>query len=217
MKNYGVILASGKGNRFGGEIPKQFVKIGTKTILEKAVDAFEKSSYIDFIILVITPGYKSEAEKLLSGYKKVLKIVEGGKTRKESSYIGVSAIDELDANVFIHDCARPFVSERILKDCNDAIKQHEAVGVAIPSTDTIICVENNYIKQIPERSSMMCIQTPQCFRLGLIKKAHELAVNDENFTDDCGLVIKYNLAKIFVVEGDISNLKITYSNDIDKY
>ena len=214
MKNYAVILASGKGERFNNDLPKQFVKIGNKTILELCVDVFEKSDFIDYIIVVITPEYKSMAVEILHSYKKIIKIVEGGKTRKESSYIGISQIKESEANVFIHDCARPFVSERILNDCAKALREHDAVGVAVPVVDTIIQVKDNFIKNIPERKSLMAIQTPQCFKLSLIKKAHELSRNDENFTDDCGLVLKYNLADIYLVDGDVKNFKITYPKDI---
>lgn len=216
LKNYGIILASGTGARFNNELPKQFVKIGDKTVLEHTLNVFENSKYIDFIILVIHPDYKEKAEEIISknNYKKITRILNGGKTRKESSSIGIFSIDTEEANVFIHDCARPFLSEKILKDCNDALQQYKAVGVAIKTTDTILEVNNNIIKKIPDRKNLMCAQTPQCFRLSLIKKAHEISKNDENFTDDCGLVIKYNLEDIYIVEGESKNIKITYPSDI---
>ena len=216
LKNYGIILASGTGMRYKSDIPKQFVKIAGKTVLEHTLDIFEKSSSIDCIILVITPDYRNMGEEILlkNNYTKVIKLLNGGETRKESSYIGISSIEEKEANVIIHDCARPFLSERILKDCIKALEKYNAVDVAIPSADTIIKVNDNIIEAIPERKNLMRGQTPQCFKLSLIKKAHELSQNDTNFTDDCGLIVKYNLSDVYVVEGEMENIKITYPSDI---
>lgn len=216
IKNYGIILASGTGSRYKSDVPKQFVKIAGKTVLEHTLDIFENSAYIDAVILVITPDYRQLAEEILlkNNFKKVIKLLNGGETRKESSYIGISSIDDKEANVIIHDCARPFLTERIIKDCAEALKQYDAVDVAIPSADTIIKVQDNVIENIPDRKFLMRGQTPQCFKLSVIKKAHNLSENDSNFTDDCGLIVKYGLGKVFVVEGDMENIKITYPSDI---
>lgn len=216
LKNYGVILASGTGSRYGSDIPKQFVKIGSKTLLEWAIEVFEKSEHINKIILVITPEYKELAEDIVNKnhYKKIEKILNGGAIRKESSYIGINAIEENEANVLIHDCARPFVTEKIIEDCVEALRTHNAVNVAISSSDTIVEVENGFITGILDRKKLKRCQTPQCFKLSLIKKAHEISRNDTNFTDDCGLVVKYNLDKVFIVDGDEENIKITYPSDI---
>lgn len=213
---YAIILASGVGTRYQGDIPKQFVKIAGKTILEHTLDVFEKSPYIDEIIVVITPHYRQRAKEILlnNKYKKVIKLLNGGATRKESSHIGLCAIHDKEAHVIIHDCARPFVSQRILKDCVLALNKYEAVDVAIPATDTIIQMEGDFIQAIPQRSLFRQGQTPQCFKLSLIKKAHELARQDANFTDDCGLIKKYKLSPVYVVEGERENMKITYPSDI---
>lgn len=215
IKNYAIILASGTGSRFGGEQPKQFVKITDKTILEHSVSAFEQSSKIDAIIVVITPGYEKIAKDLLKNYKKVVKILTGGEIRKESSYIGINSVDETEANVLIHDCARPLVSQRIISECVDALEKYDAVDTAIPSSDTILEVENNIIQDIPNRAKLMRSQTPQCFKLSVIKKAHELSRKDTNFTDDCGLVVKYGLCPVYIVKGDENNIKITFHSDIN--
>jgi len=216
MKNYGIILASGSGSRYKNNLPKQFTLLAGKTILEHTVEVFETSSLINEIILVVTPDYVDLAKKLLSKYKKVSQILKGGETRKDSSYIGVSSIKENEANVLIHDCARPFLSHNIIEQCINELNNSDAVAVAIPCTDTIIEVENNIIKNIPERTKLMCIQTPQCFKLSLIKKAHELTKDDCSFTDDCGLIIKKNLSEIKIVQGETENFKITYPCDLYK-
>ncbi len=216
LKNYGVILASGTGSRFGAEVPKQFLLLKGKTILEYAVEAFEKSEYIDEIILVITPEYLDKAKNIVqkNDYKKVSKILAGGETRKDSSRIAISAINDSEANVLIHDCARPLLPTEIIEKCVMALQNNVAVDVAVPTTDTVLEVHEGIITCVPERKNLMSSQTPQCFRLSLIKKAHELAKDSACFTDDCGLVLKYNLARIFVVEGAFENFKITYPLDI---
>ena len=216
MKNYGIILASGIGRRYSSDIPKQFIKIAGKTVLEHTVEVFEKATGIDEIILVVTPDYRYIVENILlkNNYKKIKKLLNGGATRKESSYIAISSIEDSEANVIIHDCARPFLTQKIIEDCIQALKKYDAIDVAIPSADTIIKVKDNIIEKIPNRAELMRGQTPQCFKLSLIKKAHELSKDDNNFTDDCGLIVKYNLSKVFVVEGSGENIKITYPEDI---
>lgn len=219
MKNIAIILASGTGERFGENIPKQFYEFNGKTLLEHSIDAFEKNSNIDEIILVTNPKFRDLTENIIekNDYKKIVKLLNGGKTRVESSYIGTSAAD-LNSNVLIHDAVRAFVTQKIIDDNINALKKYSAVGTAIDTVDTIIQTnENGVIVNIPRRSSLKRVQTPQSFRVELIQKAHKLALNDSDFqfTDDCGLILKYNLAPIYVVDGDEINLKITQKSDID--
>ena len=215
MKNYAIILASGTGTRCDKDTPKQFLKIGDKTILEHTLDIFENNNHIDGIILVITAQYMQKAVELTKSYKKILKIKEGGQTRKDSSYIGVNSIEDDEANILIHDCARPLLSQKVLNNCIEALSYYDAVVTAIPTSDTIIEIEKDCVKNIPDRNKLKRVQTPQCFRLSLIKKAHELSINDRDFTDDCGLILKHDLAKIHIVDGDLNNIKITYPQDIN--
>lgn len=221
MKNISIILASGTGERFGENIPKQFYKIKNKTILEYSLDAFEQNKNIDEIILVTNPNFNDLSREIVfkNNYKKVVKIVNGGATRVDSSRIGTSYADD-DSNVLIHDAVRAFVTQKIIDDNIEALKKYEAVGTAIDNIDTIIEIDKNgFIKKIPQRNMLKRIQTPQSFRAKLIKQAHEIALknNDKNFTDDCGLILKYNLAPIFLVQGDEKNLKITQKSDLRQF
>lgn len=139
----------------------------------------------------------------------------GGGARKESSSIAIRAIDDEEGYVMIHDGSRPFLSQEIISACYEALQSHDAVDVAIPSQDTIIEVcDDKFIKNIPNRKYFQRGQTPQCFKLSLIRKAHEICKNDENFTDDCGMILKHNLAQVFVVNGEQKNFKITFPEDI---
>lgn len=219
MKTYAIILASGTAQRFdpGGPQLKQFAKVAGRTLLEHVATLFERTERIDEIIVVITPGHREMAQKLLknSQYHKISRILEGGATRKESSHIAISSIQDAEAHVIIHDCARPMLSERIIHDCLDALQHHDAVDVAIPSADTIIRVNaQGFIEDIPERSALLRGQTPQCFKLSLIRRAHELAAAEESYTDDCGLIVRHKLAPVYVVQGERANIKVTWPEDL---
>jgi len=215
-KIYGIILAGGSGERLGFDIPKQFVKIAGKTVIEHTIDIFERHPLIDHIIIVVNPDFRFLMEEILlkNNYKKVIKILNGGITRRESSYIGISSIEEDDAIVLIHDAVRPFVNERIINESIEAAKKYGAVDVAIPSVDTIIKVDDDmFIEDIPPRRYMMKGQTPQSFRLSLIREAHE-KVKEEKVTDDCSLIVKGGFGKVYVVRGEERNIKLTYPEDI---
>lgn len=218
MKNIALILASGTGSRCNLGIPKQFAKINNKTILEYTVNAFETHELIDEIYLVTSKEFLEKVKELTKDYIKVQAVIQGGETRKDSSYNGISAIKDSEANILIHDGVRPLISKEIISNCIKELEEKQAVCVAIDSTDTIYEInDNNTIKTIPQRKYLKRAQTPQCFKLSLIKKAHELANDDSNcqVTDDCGLIQHYNLSDIYLTQGDENNIKITYKEDLD--
>ena len=217
-KVYAVILASGKGERMNCGFPKQFAEIKGKTIIERSIEAFEKNGKTDEIIIVSEPSSIERIREIVqkNGCKKVTKIVPGGAVRAESSSIGVNEITEDDAKVLIHDAARPLVSQRIIDDCITALDSCDAVNTAIKATDTIIETDGGMMRSTTERSRMMQVQTPQGFMVSTIKTAHEHA-KKEGFagaTDDCEIVFRYGLTEIRIVEGDRTNIKITYPEDI---
>ena len=218
MKNIALILASGTGKRAGFDTPKQFLNLGGKTVCEWSIEAFEKNPNIDEIFVVVHADYREMLENIIAknGYKKIKKVINGGKERIDSSRAGVYAVEE-EANLLIHDCVRPLVTQRIINDCVSALKTHSAVDVAVDVTDTVFVCKDGFMKEIPPRKTLKKSQTPQCFRLSLIKEAHKKAENEKNvqFTDDCGLVLQYGLADVFVVEGDKNNIKITYKEDFE--
>lgn len=223
MKNIAVILAGGDGTRIGQKIPKQFLKLAGRMVIEHTIDSFQNHKLIDEIAIVTNSHFTDLVEELVNKnkYSKVKRILNGGKTRNESSLSAINAywnkVKNNDLNLIFHDAVRPFVSDTIINDTVKALSKFNAVDVAIPTADTIIKIKDSGIDNIPKRSELMRGQTPQGFRINTIKKAYDLAQKDSDFqsTDDCSVVLKYLPdEKIFVVEGDELNIKITYELDL---
>ena len=221
MKNIAIVLAGGSGSRFGADMPKQFLQVAGKMIIEHTIDAFERHPLIDEIAVVSRADYVDEMKEMVKrdGYRKVTKVLQGGKERYHSSLAAIEAFTCDDDNLLIHDGVRPLVTDRIITDCVKALADYEAVDVAVPATDTVIELhEDGSIARIPPRRLLRNAQTPQCFRRRVIAKAFELALKDPGFfpTDDCSLVLKYMPeVAIKVVDGEPTNIKITYKEDIE--
>ncbi len=224
-KNIGVILAGGTGSRLGLSTPKQFFKVAGKMVVEHTIDVFERNPNIDEIAIVSNPFYISEFENmtLRNGWQKVKKILQGGKERYDSSLSAIRSYENEEVNLIFHDAVRPLVSQRIIDDVTNALLQYNAIDVALPSADTIIQVEGDFIQNIPDRSKLKRGQTPQAFYIETIREAYDIALKDHNFkaTDDCGVVKKYlPETPIYVVTGEESNMKLTYKEDtylLDKF
>ena len=223
MKNVAVILAGGTGKRMGAYLPKQFLKIAGKSIIEHSIAIFEKHADISEVCVVIHSNFVADVERIVSGagFSKVRKILCGGKERSDSSLAAISAYEgEQNVNLIFHDAVRPFVNQRIIDDVVAGLADGKSVAVAIPSTDTIFKLNNaKCIESVPQRDFLYRAQTPQAFSYDTIKKAYDLALEDPNFkaSDDCGVVLKY-LPKesIHIVEGDEKNIKITFEQDLAK-
>src|SRR2546430_7767931 len=227
LRTVAVILAGGTGSRVGLDIPKQLLKIAGKTILEHTLDAFESHPDIDEILVMMAAGHTQEAQRLVSqgGYRKVGRVLEGGAQRTETTCLAIDVLSAArpgaDCLVLFHDAVRPLIDPRIITDCVAALSVHGAVDVAIPSADTVITVdEAGLISAIPPRERLRRGQTPQGFRLSVIRRAYELARSDPDFaarpaTDDCGVMLRYLPGTpIYVVPGSEHNMKVTHPVDV---
>jgi 2-C-methyl-D-erythritol 4-phosphate cytidylyltransferase len=250
LKNVAVILAGGIGARVGGNTPKQLLPLSDgHSVLEHAVNAFEQSSHIDEVCIVMHPDHIASAEQMLlaNAWQKVRHIIPGGKERWESSVNAIRQVrgERLEVkgketncqlpianshntvNLLLHDAARPFVSQEIIARVCEALEDHEAVTVAIPSTDTVYEMADGKVARIPQRSTIMRAQTPQAFRLELIAAAYTKAlgadISDKQAcaachlpaTDDCGVVFSHMPdVPIHIVLGEEQNKKITFKEDI---
>lgn len=223
MKNVAVILSGGTGARFGGTLPKQFTKLAGKAVIEYAVDAFEKATRIDEIIIVSQPNHIDLTWEIIkkNKWKKVTKVFTGGAERFDSTNSALKGLEgyENDCNILFHDAVRPLVNEIIINDCLDALQKFDAVDVVIPSADTLVEVyDDECIANIPNRSIMRRGQTPQAFKLGTIKMAYQKAILEKRFTFtcDCGVVRSMIPGiRVATVKGSEANMKVT--NPIDLF
>jgi 2-C-methyl-D-erythritol 4-phosphate cytidylyltransferase len=219
LRTVGVVLAGGVGTRVGLGTPKQLLRIAGKPIIEHTLAAFEATAEIDEIIVLMTPGYVKDIEAIISarGFRKITAVLEGGETRNDTTKLALDSLGTDECNVLFHDAVRPLITNRIVRECVNALRHCDAVDVAIPSADTIIVVNGDVITEIPDRSRLRRGQTPQGFKLSVIRKAYELAWQDPDFaaTDDCSVVLKYlPEVAIHVVEGSEHNMKVTAPVDL---
>jgi 2-C-methyl-D-erythritol 4-phosphate cytidylyltransferase len=222
MRTVAVVLAGGAGERFGTSVPKQLLPLSGRTLIEHSVAAFDEAPAVDEILVVMAAGHAERAREVLAagGYAKLATVIPGGPSRVESTRRAIAGLGGAECDVLFHDAARPLVDQRIIADCAAALATHRAVGVAVPSSDTIAVVSDGVMADMPRRDTLVRCQTPQGFRLSVIRRAHELAAADPQFgdlpaTDDCGIVLRYlPEVSVHIVLGSERNLKITFPGDL---
>lgn len=216
--NVAVVLAGGVGERMGLGVPKQLIRLGGITLLERSIATFSHHPEVDTVLVVMTPSHLSQAREIAAGYAKVAAVLAGGTTRNSSTEIALAQVGDDETRVLFHDAVRPLVSDRIISSCYATLAEYDAVDVAAATPDTIVEVDDNdVIVSIPRRSSLRRGQTPQGFRAGTLRRAYAAAARDPHFhaTDDCGVVLAYlPEVAIKVVEGDARNLKVTDPTDV---
>ena len=220
-ENIAIILAGGTGTRAGFSVPKQFVKLAGRTMIERTVDAFQQNPLITGIVIVSNIETLEEMRSLVlqNRWTKLKAVCAGGMNRFASGNAGLSQCDSPDCNVLIHDGARPMVSQRIITEVCEALNKYSAVDVAVPSTDSLIVSDGNRVSNYLDRNTVWNVQTPQGFGYETIRTAYTEALRREDFgaTDDCSVVSKYlPETEIALVRGDINNIKLTYPADKER-
>lgn len=217
IKNSVVIVAGGKGTRMGEKISKQFLEIDQKPILYYTIKAFEDCNEIDEIIVVIGENdinYFNNNIKDIYKFKKLNKVVYGGKERQNSVYNGLKACENSEI-VLIHDGARPFINKNIIKKGIEFAKKYGASACGVIPKDTIKVKDKNGLSiNTLKRSELVAVQTPQCFKYELIMKAHDyIQDNDIQVTDDT-MAVELLGKTVYLYEGDYTNIKITTPEDL---
>lgn len=220
-ENIAVILAGGTGTRAGFPIPKQFVELAGRTMIERTVDAFQENPMITGIVIVSNIETLDEMRSvaLQNQWAKLTAVCSGGMNRFASGNAGLAQCAPPNCNVLIHDGARPMVSQRIITEVCEALSAYEAVDVAVPSTDSMIISDGSTVSRYLDRKEVWNVQTPQGFRLDTIRTAYTEALRNGDFgaTDDCSVVRKYlPETKIALVRGDADNIKLTYPADKER-
>lgn len=224
IRNVAVVLAGGSGKRFGSTVPKQFMIVNGKMLLEYAVSTFEAHPAIDEIFVVAHSDYLEVVQNAVrqNGWRKVSRVLPGGKERYESTMAALQALpSSASCNLLLHDAARPLVSPQIITRVTEALRDHQAVDVAVPVTDTVLQTDatGHYIQQVPDRRSLMASQTPQAFHLQILQEAYRraMAAGPMLNTDDCGVILQFMPeVPVFIVPGDPRNFKVTYPADLDR-
>ena len=215
-----VVLAGGSGSRMNSKVAKQFIEIAGKPLIYYALKCFEDSVVDEVIFVTREEDIEYCKSEIINkyGFKKVKKIVAGGKNRYDSVYNGIVATDDNCDIVMIHDGARPFITDRMIKDSIAEAREYSAVTVAVPVKDTIKIVdENGFSVSTPDRRTLYQIQTPQTFKKEMLVQAYNIMYEsgDTDITDDTMIIERYINKKVKIIEGSYTNIKVTTSEDID--
>lgn len=221
-----IVLAAGSGSRMKSDVAKQYMLLAGKPLVWYALHAVETSEIIDNCILVTgaddIPYVQKEIVERF-GFRKVRKIVAGGAERYLSVANALDAVEQEEGYIFIHDGARPFLTEQIFRNTYEGVQKYHACVAAMPVKDTVkIADGDGFAETTPDRRRVWTIQTPQVFDAKLIKDAYralreqqeELARKGIGITDDAGVVELFTDYKVKMVEGAYENIKITTPEDI---
>lgn len=218
-KHTAIVLAAGKGRRMNSAVQKQYLQIHGKPVLFYSLDTFEKCPFIDEIILVTGNGEEAYCQREIVevyGFQKVKQIVPGGKERYHSVYEGIKAAHDC-SYLYIHDGARPFITQEILKRGKQAAERYGSCVVGMPVKDTVKMIDEElFAIQTPPRENLWIVQTPQIFAYDLIREAYERLMKTEGIkvTDDAMVAEQMMGRKVKLVEGSYQNIKITTPEDL---
>ncbi|MGB9773415.1 MAG: 2-C-methyl-D-erythritol 4-phosphate cytidylyltransferase [Bacteroidota bacterium] len=223
MKRVAVIVAGGRGERFGGAVPKQFALLGGVPILLRSLLAFELSECIDDIILVIREEDRQRVQEVIgtvaSGgthLTKIRAIVPGGAERQDSAFSGVQAAEVAPGDLIgIHDVVRPLITTKLICDLYKAAERLQAVAPAIPVAETVKRVgDSGRILETVPRKMLYLTQTPQVFEADLLRRAFIKAREDGFFANDDAALVEHLGHAVWIIQGDPYNLKITTPEDL---
>ena len=210
-----IIAAGGRGARLGGDRPKQFLSLGGRPVLQRSVDAFVLSDRIADVVVALPRGLVDEAPDYLRGCAKPVEIVEGGERRQDSVANAFALVAGRADVVVIHDAARPLVSADLIRRTVDAAVECGAAIAALPATDTVKRGDaSRIIVDTLPRGEIFLAQTPQAFRVGVLRDALALASRSADATDEAALAEQAG-HRVRLIDGDQRNLKITGADDLE--
>lgn len=222
---FAAILAGGIGSRMGGtDTPKQFLDLGGKPVIIHTIEKFAINSKIDKIIVLTPQSFINHTNHLINEYigdNEDIIVIEGGQTRNDTLINSVNYIDENfgiddDSIIVTHDSVRPFVTHRIIEDNIDAAKRYGACDTVVPATDTIVeSINGRTIESIPVRDYYYQGQTPQSFNIKkLFNLVSSLTEEESNILTDACKIFTLKDEDVYLVEGEVTNIKITYPYDL---
>ena len=222
---FAAILAGGIGSRMGGtDTPKQFLTLGNKPVIIHTIEKFVINENIDKTIVLIPKNFINHTNNLINefiGDNEDIIVIEGGETRNDTLINSIRYIEENfgiddDSIILTHDSVRPFVTHRIIKDNIDAAKRYGACDTVIPATDTIVeSINGKTIESIPVRDYYYQGQTPQSFNIKkLFNLINSLTEEETNILTDACKIFTLKDEDVYLVNGEVTNIKITYPYDL---
>lgn len=221
---FGAVLAGGIGSRMGNEKPKQYLNIGGKPIIVHTLEKFYINNKFEKIIVLCPQQWINHTQNLINkhiGDTDRIVVLSGGETRNETIMNAIGYIEENytiddDAIIVTHDSVRPFLTHRIIEENIKYAKEYGACDTVIPATDTIVqSMDNQIISDIPDRSKMYQGQTPQSFKIKKLKGLYEgLSEDEKTILTDAAKIFVIKGEKVYLVDGEVSNIKITYPYDL---
>ena len=210
-----IIAAGGRGTRLGGDRPKQFLFLGGRPVLQRSVDAFVLSDRIADVVVALPRDLVDDVPDYLRGCAKPVEVVEGGGRRQDSVANAFARVAGRSDVVVIHDAARPLVSADLIRRTVDAAVEYGAAIAALPATDTVKRGDaGGIIVETLPRGEIFLAQTPQAFRVGVLRDALVLASRSADATDEAALAEQAG-HRVRLVDGDPRNLKITDAADLE--
>jgi len=210
-----VIVAGGAGRRFASAMPKQFLQLDAEPVLDRAAEKFQDCPLVDDIIIVVPAAYVKKSSYLRKKFSKIRAIVSGGEKRQDSVYRGLLKVPRGTGIALIHDGVRPAVTAGLITSVIRAAEKFGGAVPALPLTDTIKKADNcGMIAGTCDRDSLFAAQTPQGFRFPEIKRAYAAAVKSMEAFTDCAAVYERQGFKVKIVQGEKTNIKITYREDL---
>lgn len=211
--NFAIIVAGGSGTRMGTQLPKQFLELNGIPVLMHTLNAFEESKLFSQIVLVLPADFHSHWHKLCQNHDFILEhtLIEGGDTRFHSVKNGLTALVDKQGLVAVHDGVRPLISTNLMERCIAAAQEHGNAVPVVGVHDSVRQGEFSHSHSI-SRDNLWLVQTPQVFRLENLREYYRQPWN-KAFTDDASVAEQAG-EKIFLVQGERENLKITTPVDL---
>jgi 2-C-methyl-D-erythritol 4-phosphate cytidylyltransferase len=213
-----LVPAAGRGLRVGGPVPKQFLALGGEPILVHALWALEAADSISSIIIAVPEADREYCHKEIvtrHGFKKVTNIVAGGERRQDSVRYALFAAKTSEDLVLVHDAVRPFLTQELIRLVIEEAAEHGEALIAVPMRDTVKQIgRDGVVVRTVDRHDLWLAQTPQAFKLSLLKEAHQKAEDDGFYATDDAQLVERLKGRITIIEGSAENIKITRPEDL---
>jgi 2-C-methyl-D-erythritol 4-phosphate cytidylyltransferase len=211
---WAVLVAAGRGERFGGDRPKAFAKLRDRPLLAESLERLDRSDWVESIVIVAAPEWEEPsilvAEEIAAG--KVHSAVTGGSTRAESVRAGLAAVPEDVAVVLVHDAARPLLPEDVVERVLTGLEEGwDGVAPGLRVADTVKRADGDAVVETVDRTGLVAVQTPQAFVASTLRGAHA----SEGDATDCAGLVEAAGGRVRIVEGDPRLLKVTTPDDLD--